>query len=165
MRPAICKSCSCQRKVTNPFCLRAWTRQAGVLTVATTLPACTGHWGSVCAASCHFDGAQGARWVPPSTHSAQACHSVREMYRRAPPPATLPCFSSDTLHLPRLGGTRSLKFTGDISGQRPKEKKPRLASIGARRNVAARLLRTCKCSLNVSRLRHRSSMTSMSLQN
>lgn len=90
--------------------------------MATTLPACAGHWGSVCAASCQFDGAQGTRWVPQSTHFAQACHSVREMYRRAPPPATLPCFSSDMLHLPRFGGTCSLKFTGDIWGQRPRRK-------------------------------------------
>lgn len=70
-------------KVTNPFCLRASTRQARVLTVATTLPPCAGHRGSVCAASCQFDGAPGTRRVPPSTHFAQACHSVREMYRRA----------------------------------------------------------------------------------
>lgn len=121
--------------MTNPFCLRASTRQAGVLTVATTLPACAGHWGSACTPSCQFDGALGTRWVPPSTHFAQACHSVREMYRRAPPPATLPCFSSDTLHLSRFGGTCSLKFTGDISGQRP-----RRSSCGSPRSAPAEML-------------------------
>lgn len=36
-------------KVTNPFCLRASTRQARVLTVATTLPPCAGHRGGPCA--------------------------------------------------------------------------------------------------------------------
>lgn len=68
-------------KSDKSLCLRA-TIQPRVLAVATTLPPYAGHWGSVCAASCHFDDAVGTRWDPGSTHFAQACHSVRKMYRR-----------------------------------------------------------------------------------
>lgn len=138
-------------KSDKSLCLRA-TRQPRVLAVATTLPPYAGHWGSVCAASCHFDDALGTRWDLGSTHFAQACHSVRKMYRRV---LMNGAFCDITMFFIRHGSSHTVlrNMLAEICGSyfRSKAINVVVARLDLRwQNIAIWLLRTCKYFSNIS---------------